>query len=36
MLIAPAGFGKSEAATDAFGAEAYWIYLPEDGVTPET
>ncbi len=36
MLIAPAGFGKSEAATDAFGAEAHWIYLPEDGVTPET
>jgi ATP/maltotriose-dependent transcriptional regulator MalT len=36
MLIAPAGFGKSEAATDAFGASAHWIYLPEDGATAET
>jgi len=36
MLIAPAGFGKSEAASDAFGVTAHWIYFPEDGVTPET
>ena len=36
MLIAPAGFGKSEAATDAFGPEAHWVYLPEEGITPET
>jgi ATP/maltotriose-dependent transcriptional regulator MalT len=36
MLIAPAGFGKSEAATDTFGVNAHWIYFPEDGVTPET
>lgn len=36
MLIAPAGFGKSEAANDAFGASAHWIYLPEDRATAET
>ena len=36
MLIAPAGFGKSEAATDAFGAAAHWIYFPEDGASAET
>src|SRR5258708_15824605 len=36
MLIAPAGFGKSEAATDAFGVKAHWVELPEDGATPET
>ncbi len=36
MLIAPAGFGKSEAASDAFGSSAHWIDLPEDGATTET
>ncbi len=36
MLIAPAGFGKTESVGDAFGAAAHWIYLPEDGVTVET
>lgn len=36
MLIAPAGFGKSEAASDAFGITAHWVYFPEEGVTPET
>lgn len=36
MLIAPAGFGKSEAASDAFGNAALWIDIPEDGATPET
>jgi ATP/maltotriose-dependent transcriptional regulator MalT len=36
MLIAPAGFGKTEAVGDAFGTAAHWIYLPEDGVTVES
>ena len=36
MLIAPAGFGKTESASDAFGVAAHWIYFPEDGVTVET
>lgn len=36
MLIAPAGFGKSEATSDAFGTSAHWIDLPEDGASPET
>lgn len=36
MLVAPAGFGKSEAAADAFTASAYWVDLPEDGASPET
>jgi ATP/maltotriose-dependent transcriptional regulator MalT len=36
MLIAPAGFGKSEAASDAFGASAHWIDLPEGSPTVET
>ena len=36
MLIAPAGFGKSEAARDAFGTEAHWIDLPDDGASVET
>lgn len=36
MLIAPAGFGKTEAAADAFGPTAIWIDLPEAGTTVET
>lgn len=36
MLIAPAGFGKSEAASDAFGNAALWVDIPEDGASPET
>lgn len=36
MLIAPAGFGKSEAASDAFGANAHWIDLPADHPSVET
>jgi len=36
MLIAPAGFGKSEATADAFGGNCYWIDLPEDGASVET
>ena len=36
MLIAPAGFGKSEAASDAFGNAAHWVDLPEDGASAET
>ena len=36
MLIAPAGFGKSEAVSDAFGTAANWIDLPEDGGSVET
>ncbi len=36
MLIAPAGFGKSEAASDAFSSAAHWIDLPEAGASVET
>jgi ATP/maltotriose-dependent transcriptional regulator MalT len=36
MLIAPAGFGKSEAASDAFGTSAHWVDLPEVGASAET
>jgi ATP/maltotriose-dependent transcriptional regulator MalT len=36
MLIAPAGFGKSEAVTDAFGSSAIWIEFPETGASVET
>ena len=36
MLIAPAGFGKSEAVADAFGSAAHWIDLPEAGGSVET
>ena len=36
MLIAPAGFGKSEAARDAFGSAAHWIDSPEIGASVET
>lgn len=36
MLIAPAGFGKSEAANDAYGNNAYWIDLPEEGAPVES
>jgi len=36
MLIAPAGFGKSEAVSDAFGTSAHWIEFPESGATVET
>ena len=36
MLIAPAGFGKSEAVSDAFGSAAHWIDLPEAGASVET
>jgi ATP/maltotriose-dependent transcriptional regulator MalT len=36
MLIAPAGFGKSEAASDAFGQEAHWVDLPDAGASVET
>src|SRR5665213_1890245 len=36
MLVAPAGFGKSEAASDAFGSGAHWVELPEDGASVET
>jgi ATP/maltotriose-dependent transcriptional regulator MalT len=36
MLIAPAGFGKSEAVSDAFGTAAHWLDLPEDGASVET
>jgi ATP/maltotriose-dependent transcriptional regulator MalT len=36
MLIAPAGFGKSEAVSDAFGNSAHWVDLPEDGASVET
>jgi ATP/maltotriose-dependent transcriptional regulator MalT len=36
MLIAPAGFGKSEAVNDAFGTSAHWIDFPESGTTVET
>jgi ATP/maltotriose-dependent transcriptional regulator MalT len=36
MLIAPAGFGKSEAAADAFGSSGHWVDVPEDGASPET
>ncbi len=36
MLIAPAGFGKSEAASDAFGTDAHWIDIPEESVSVET
>ena len=36
MLIAPAGFGKSEATADAFGSDSHWIDLPEDGASVET
>ncbi len=35
MLIAPAGFGKTEAVVDAFGAAAHWVNLSENGVTVE-
>ena len=36
MLIAPAGFGKSEAVSDAFGTGAHWIDLPESGASVES
>jgi ATP/maltotriose-dependent transcriptional regulator MalT len=36
MLIAPAGFGKSEAVSDAFGTSAHWIEFPESGASVET
>jgi ATP/maltotriose-dependent transcriptional regulator MalT len=36
MLIAPAGFGKSEAAADAFNSDAHWIELPEETASAET
>src|SRR5277367_4046820 len=36
MLIAPAGFGKSEAASDAFGNAALWVDITEAGASPET
>jgi ATP/maltotriose-dependent transcriptional regulator MalT len=36
MLVAPAGFGKSEAVGDAFGDSSHWVDLPEDGASPET
>ncbi len=36
ILIAPAGFGKSEAASDAFGSSAHWVDVPEDGASVET
>ncbi len=36
MIIAPAGFGKTEAATDAVGANAHWIDVAEDGAPVET
>jgi ATP/maltotriose-dependent transcriptional regulator MalT len=36
MLIAPAGFGKSEAARDAFGQEAHWIDTPDNPASVET
>jgi ATP/maltotriose-dependent transcriptional regulator MalT len=36
MLVAPAGFGKSEAVADAFGASSHWVDLPESGAAPET
>ena len=35
MVIAPAGFGKTEAVSDAFGPAAHWIEMPENGVTVE-
>jgi ATP/maltotriose-dependent transcriptional regulator MalT len=35
MLIAPAGFGKTEAVADAFGTTAHWIELSDRGVTVE-
>src|ERR1700733_13438613 len=36
MLVAPAGFGKSEAVGDAFGSSSHWVDLPEEGASPET
>jgi ATP/maltotriose-dependent transcriptional regulator MalT len=36
VLVAPAGFGKSEAVADAFAGSSHWIDLPEDGASPET
>jgi ATP/maltotriose-dependent transcriptional regulator MalT len=35
MLIAPAGFGKTEAVNDAFGSTAHWVVIAETGTTPE-
>jgi ATP/maltotriose-dependent transcriptional regulator MalT len=36
MLIAPAGFGKSEAARDALGNDAHWIDTPNNPASVET
>jgi ATP/maltotriose-dependent transcriptional regulator MalT len=36
MLIAPAGFGKSEAARDAFSESAKWIDVPDSDPSVET
>jgi ATP/maltotriose-dependent transcriptional regulator MalT len=36
MLIAPAGFGKSEAAHDALDGNAHWIDVPDEGASVET
>ncbi len=36
MVIAPAGFGKTEAVADAYGNAAHWIDLPEANPSVET
>ncbi len=36
VVIAPAGFGKTEAVSDAFGPTGHWIELSDAGVTVET
>jgi ATP/maltotriose-dependent transcriptional regulator MalT len=35
MVIAPAGFGKTEAVGDAFGPNAHWVRVPEHGASLE-
>jgi DNA-binding CsgD family transcriptional regulator len=35
MIIAPAGFGKTEAVNDAFGPAAHYVDVAESGVTVE-
>jgi LuxR family maltose regulon positive regulatory protein len=35
MVIAPAGFGKTEAVSDAFASAAHWVRLSEQLASPE-
>jgi ATP/maltotriose-dependent transcriptional regulator MalT len=35
MVIAPAGFGKTEAVGDAFGPSAHWVRIAEHGASVE-